>query len=264
MYVPYNEKIGGYESMKKTFIQGIILCLLLLLLTACKVEETGKEDSTLMTTQTSESYDEYETDETVMDETEQIVEEETEQLTEEAFLMMIEDVFELINGGVVVVGTISYGLVSENELLEMINSDGVKNYVQVGGIEILQTPAKSASAGDSIGLELKNVKKDSIEIGDYLTSIDGFSIHDFFLGKVTFNKEVDETLINEMLVEPYYFGNELLAFELKLLEDSLNDKGEVAAEVNVTTEVPLQIGMNITIYDEEVEIAILEIESFEK
>ncbi len=67
-----------------------------------------------------------------------------------------------------------------------------------------------------------------------------------------------------MLVEPYYFGNELVAFELKLLKDSLNDKGEVAAEVNVTTEVPLQIGMNITIYDEEVEIAILEIESFEK
>ena len=55
-----------------------------------------------------------------------------------------------------------------------------------------------------------------------------------------------------------------MAFELKLLKDSLNDKGEVAAEVNVTTEVPLQIGMNITIYDEEVEIAILEIESFEK
>lgn len=250
--------------MKKTFMQGIILCLLLLLLTACKVEKTGKEDSTLMTTQTSESYDEFETEESVTDETEEIIEEETSQSTEEAFLMMIEDVFELIDGGVVVVGTISNGSVSENELIEIINLDGVKNNVQVGRIEIFKTPAKSASAGDSVGLELKKVKKDSIEIGDYLTSIDGYSIHDFFLGKVTFNKEVDETLINEMLVEPYYFGTELVAFELKFLEDSLNDKGEVAAEVNVTTGVPLQIGMNITIYDEEVEFAILEIESFEK
>ena len=86
----------------------------------------------------------------------------------ENFRITVEDVFTITGRGTVITGRIASGIIREGETVTLQRVDGSQMQVVVGGIEMFRKILKSASAGDNVGLLIRNVTKADIGRGDIL------------------------------------------------------------------------------------------------
>ena len=85
-----------------------------------------------------------------------------------AFLMPINDVFSISGKGTVVTGRIERGTISIGDTIQIIGLNHDIITTTVLKIEYMKKELDSAKAGDVVGIVLKDVSKDDIEIGQVL------------------------------------------------------------------------------------------------
>ena len=87
----------------------------------------------------------------------------------------VEDVFALIDGGVVVVGTVQSGIMRTGDTVWLVKEDGTKIESSVLQMELYDGQSDSylhpdeAEEGTPIAVMLEGLGKDQIDIGDLLT-----------------------------------------------------------------------------------------------
>jgi len=86
------------------------------------------------------------------------------------FELIIEDVFHIAGRGVVVTGRVNKGSVRTGDLLYFKNTMGEKREVKVNGIEMFKKILQEAHQGETVGLLISNLTKESIKKGDRLIS----------------------------------------------------------------------------------------------
>ena len=86
----------------------------------------------------------------------------------------VEDVFSLINGGVVVVGSVKKGAMQVGDKAWLLKGDGTKIETRIGQMETRRAgqmvPLKKVSEGEHAGVLLGGLKKEQVEIGDQLVA----------------------------------------------------------------------------------------------
>jgi len=86
---------------------------------------------------------------------------------EKPFLMSIEDVFTITGRGTVVTGRVERGQLKLNDEVEIVGLKDSKKTV-VTGIEMFRKQLEKAEAGDNVGVLIKDIHRDDIEIGQVL------------------------------------------------------------------------------------------------
>ena len=86
----------------------------------------------------------------------------------------VEDVFSLINGGVVVVGSVKKGTMQVGDKAWLLKGDGTKIETRIGQMETRRAgqtvPLKKVSEGEPAGVLLEGLIKEQVEIGDRIVS----------------------------------------------------------------------------------------------
>ena len=97
-------------------------------------------------------------------------EEKTEKnLEEQPFLMVVSDIFAVTGRGTVVIGRVKSGVVRRGDELEIVGKNKTIKTVAVQ-IEKFRQVLDEAKAGDNIGMQLREVKKEDIARGQVLTT----------------------------------------------------------------------------------------------
>src|SRR5512137_827901 len=91
--------------------------------------------------------------------------------TDPSFHMVVEDVFNIAGRGTVVTGSITAGTVRKGDEVLIRRSTSDKRRI-VAGIESFRKTIDQASAGDKVGILLKDVRKDEVHRGDEWVSPD--------------------------------------------------------------------------------------------
>ena len=87
--------------------------------------------------------------------------------TDPSFRMTVEDVFSIKGRGTVVTGKIETGTIKVGDEIVIQGKSGeVKTTVT--GVEMFRKMTAQASAGDNVGLLLKNIAKPDVQPGDVL------------------------------------------------------------------------------------------------
>ncbi|MFF0345438.1 EF-Tu/IF-2/RF-3 family GTPase [Kribbella sp. NPDC004875] len=86
-----------------------------------------------------------------------------------SFGMAVEDVFSITGRGTVVTGRVQAGTVSVGEQVMISRAGQPLLQVEVSGVEMLRKTARTATAGDNVGLLLRGVKRDQVTRGDVLS-----------------------------------------------------------------------------------------------
>lgn len=97
-----------------------------------------------------------------------------------AFYMAIADVFNITGKGSVVLGRIASGGLSTGEQVEIIGGNRPTRRVEVTGIEQYRKLVDYVTVGDVCGVLLRNMRKDELENGMYISTPGTFSIHKRF------------------------------------------------------------------------------------
>ncbi len=84
------------------------------------------------------------------------------------FRFTVEDVFTITGRGTVVTGKVMSGTVRSGETVTLQRMDGSESKVTIGGIEAFRKLLDVASAGDHVGLLLRNIAKNEIGRNDIL------------------------------------------------------------------------------------------------
>ena len=90
----------------------------------------------------------------------------------------VEDVFALIDGGVVVVGTVQSGTIRTGDTIWLVKEDGTKIESSVLQMELYDSQSDSylhpdvVEEGTPIAVMLEGLEKDQIDIGDLLIGND--------------------------------------------------------------------------------------------
>jgi len=87
--------------------------------------------------------------------------------TDPFFRMTVEDVFSIKGRGTVVTGKIETGTVKVGDEIVIQGKSGELKTI-VTGIEMFRKTMSQASAGDNVGLLLKNIAKPDVQQGDVL------------------------------------------------------------------------------------------------
>ena len=88
----------------------------------------------------------------------------------------VEDVFSLINGGVVVVGSVKNGTMQVGDKALLLKGNGIRLALKtrIGQMETRRAgqtvPLKKVSKGEHAGVLLEGLKKEQVEIGDRIVS----------------------------------------------------------------------------------------------
>ncbi len=94
------------------------------------------------------------------------------------FLMPIEGVHTIDGIGTVVTGRVSRGRIEVGATLEVIGRrDGETRHVVITGIEAFHREKREASAGENVGLRLRNVKRDELARGCVLAAVGSILPH---------------------------------------------------------------------------------------
>jgi elongation factor Tu len=91
--------------------------------------------------------------------------------TDSTFQLTVEDVFTIRGRGTVVTGRIASGTVKEGDEV-LLTRPGVSRKTTVTAIESFRKKLKEATAGDNVGLLLRDITKDDIQRGDVLSARD--------------------------------------------------------------------------------------------
>jgi elongation factor Tu len=89
--------------------------------------------------------------------------------TDPFFRMTVEDVFSIAKRGTVVTGKIEAGTLQVGDEVVLQRSSGSRKTV-VSGIEMFRKIMPQASAGDNVGILLKDISKQDVQRGDVLLS----------------------------------------------------------------------------------------------
>lgn len=84
----------------------------------------------------------------------------------EKFHMTVDDVFTVMGKGTVVTGRIASG---EIHVGDYVIINGGQRTAEVIGIEMFRKQLDYAKSGDNCGILLKDISRDEINSGDYLT-----------------------------------------------------------------------------------------------
>ena len=84
------------------------------------------------------------------------------------FRLTVKDVFLIQGRGTVVVGQVELGTVSVGEVVEWIHPDGRAMSASVSGLEAFRRTLDTASAGEMIGVLLRDVQSADITAGTVL------------------------------------------------------------------------------------------------
>lgn len=86
----------------------------------------------------------------------------------------VEDVFSLLNGGVVVVGSVKKGIMQVGDKAWLLKGDGTKIETRIGQMETRRAgqmvPLKKISQGEHAGVLLEGLRKEQVEIGDRIVA----------------------------------------------------------------------------------------------
>ncbi len=89
--------------------------------------------------------------------------------TDPLFRMTVEDVFSIKGRGTVVTGTIESGALRVGDTIRITRQNGaIGKTVVVSGLETFRKTVKEVTAGNTVGVLLKDVAKSDIERGDIL------------------------------------------------------------------------------------------------
>jgi len=89
--------------------------------------------------------------------------------TDPFFRMTVEDVFSIAKRGTVVTGKIEKGTLKVGDEVVIRGSNGERKTV-VTGIEIFRKIVSQATAGDTVGVLLKDISKQDVQRGDEILS----------------------------------------------------------------------------------------------
>ena len=89
--------------------------------------------------------------------------------TDPFFRMTVEDVFSIAKRGTVVTGKIEKGTLKVGDDVVIQGSNGERKTV-VTGIEIFRKIVSQATAGNTVGVLLKDISKQDIQRGDVILS----------------------------------------------------------------------------------------------
>ena len=82
------------------------------------------------------------------------------------FKMTVEEVFAIKNRGVVATGRVESGTLRVGDTVQINNGPGV----EVTAIEKFRKQLDEATAGENVGLLMKDIKREQLNRGDVLTS----------------------------------------------------------------------------------------------
>ena len=83
------------------------------------------------------------------------------------FSMTIKDVFTITGRGTVVTGKIDSGSIRKNDQAQLVSQNETKNVI-IKGIESFRKQLDIASAGEDVGILLKDIKRSDVKEGDIL------------------------------------------------------------------------------------------------
>jgi translation elongation factor EF-Tu-like GTPase len=86
------------------------------------------------------------------------------------FRLTVQDVFTIRGRGTVVTGRVETGSITNGAAVQQLRPDGTRRTVAVNGIEMYRKVTETASAGDHVGLLLRDLGRDDIGPGDVLTA----------------------------------------------------------------------------------------------
>jgi translation elongation factor EF-Tu-like GTPase len=86
------------------------------------------------------------------------------------FRLTVEDVFVITGRGTVVTGRIESGSITKGAAIRQTRPDGTGRDLSVTGIEMFRKVADSATAGDNVGLLLRDVGREDVGRGDVLSA----------------------------------------------------------------------------------------------
>ena len=86
-----------------------------------------------------------------------------------AFRMTVQDVFSISGRGTVVTGRIEAGSVTVGAPVRLSRVDGTVRDVRVDGVEAFRKRLETASAGENVGLLLRELGKADVAAGDVLS-----------------------------------------------------------------------------------------------
>ena len=85
------------------------------------------------------------------------------------FRMTIEDVFSITGRGTVVTGRVAAGTVTEGMPVTVSRGGQQLGTTVVTGVEMFRKVLDTATAGDNVGLLLRDVTRDQVASGDEIT-----------------------------------------------------------------------------------------------
>ena len=84
------------------------------------------------------------------------------------FLLIIEDVFTITGRGTVATGKVLRGTVNVGDVVSIMGINHETQTIEIGAIEAFRKNIDSATAGNEVGLLLKNVDADEVERGQVI------------------------------------------------------------------------------------------------
>jgi translation elongation factor EF-Tu-like GTPase len=86
------------------------------------------------------------------------------------FRLTVQDVFSIQGRGTVVTGRVESGTISKGATVRQTRADGSTRDVVITGIEMFRKIVDTATAGNDVGLLLRDVGRNDIAQGDVLTA----------------------------------------------------------------------------------------------
>jgi elongation factor Tu len=102
---------------------------------------------------------------------------------DKTFIMPIEDVFSISGRGTVVTGKIERGIVKPGNEIEVVGIKPTKKYI-VTGVEMFRKSLSEGQAGDNVGCLLRGLKREDVERGQVLASLNSIKPHRIFKAEV--------------------------------------------------------------------------------
>lgn len=94
--------------------------------------------------------------------------EQHEEAPDVMFRFTVDSVFAISGRGTVATGTIERGTVKVGDTM-IFRGKGIEQKVQIHGIEKFRETPVSAEAGDYVGLQLMDISKEQITVGDTIS-----------------------------------------------------------------------------------------------
>ena len=101
------------------------------------------------------------------------------------FLMVVEDVFGITGRGTVVTGRIERGLIKAGDKIEIVGLQKTRK-TKCAGLEMFQKTVQEARPGDTVGVLLKDVKREDVVPGQVLAKPGSIAGHTEFEADISF------------------------------------------------------------------------------